>query len=97
MSAVITRLKPLWMRWIADRHLTLREGRYRALIDNVQAQNRRLWRLVVFLVLLLSLAVYGLHRARQTLPPVHIPRSCASGPRSLGGGAPAQRLHVRGV
>ncbi|MGH8573258.1 MAG: DUF2895 family protein, partial [Gammaproteobacteria bacterium] len=51
----------------------LGEGRYRALIDNVEAQNRRLWWLVLALVLLLLLAVFGLHRARQSLPPVHIP------------------------
>ncbi len=72
MRSSLGALKPILSRFGAV-SLPAAEGRYRALIDNVQAQNRRLWGLVSVLVLLLGLAVYGLHRARQHLPPVHIP------------------------
>jgi len=96
MVAVPLRLKPFWMRLTADRPLTpaLGEGRYRALIDNVQAQNRRLWRLVAFLVLLLSLAVYGLHRARQALPPVHIPPELRFGATLAWGEVPLPNVYM---
>ncbi|MGH8652231.1 MAG: PFL_4703 family integrating conjugative element protein, partial [Gammaproteobacteria bacterium] len=96
MSAGITKLKPFWMRLTADRPLmaALGEGRYRALIDNVQAQNRRLWRLVVFLVLLLSVAVYGLHRARQALPPVHIPPELRFGATLAWGEVPLPNVYM---
>jgi DUF2895 family protein len=75
MNALRSALKPLFTRFASANvaTLTVGEGRYRALIDNVQVQNRRLWGLIAVLVVLLAFAVYGLHRARQALPPVHIP------------------------
>ena len=70
------------------------EGRYRALIDNVEAQNRRLWWLVLALVVLLLLAVFGLHRARQHLPPVHIPPDLRFGATLAFGEVPAPNVYL---
>jgi hypothetical protein len=70
------------------------EGRYRALIDNVQAQNRKLWGLVVVLVVLLAFAVYGLHRARQALPPAHIPPELRFGAMLAWGEVPPPNVYM---
>jgi len=72
----------------------LGEGRYRALIDNVAIQNRRLWGLVVMLIVLLGLALYGLHRARQALPPVHIPPELRFGATLAWGEVPLPNVYM---
>ena len=89
-------LKPLFARLVLpSTHVpTLGEGRYRALIDNVQAQNRKLWGLVVVLVVLLAFAVYGLHRARQALPPVHIPPELRFGATLAWGEVPPPNIYM---
>jgi integrating conjugative element protein (TIGR03746 family) len=89
-------LKPLFARLVlpSTRVPTLGEGRYRALIDNVQAQNRKLWGLVVVLVVLLAFAVYGLHRARQALPPVHIPPELRFGAMLAWGEVPPPNVYM---
>lgn len=96
MSSPLTSLKPFFRRLATARAMTLPvgEGRYRALIDNVQAQNHRLWGLVAVLMLLLGLAVYGLHRARQQLPPVHIPPELRFGATLAWGEVPAPNVYL---
>jgi len=70
------------------------EGRYRALIDNVAIQNRRLWGLTVMLIVLLGFALYGLHRARQALPPVHIPPELQFGATLAWGEVPLPNVYM---
>lgn len=75
----------------------LGQGRYRFLIDTVRAQNRRLWGLAAGLLLLLALAIFGLHRARQALPPVHIPPELRFGATIAWGEVPAPTVYMFGA
>ncbi len=70
------------------------KGRYRFLIDTVRAQNRRLWGLVAGLIVLLAFALYGIHQARQDLPPVHIPPELRFGATAAWNDVPLPNVYL---
>jgi integrating conjugative element protein (TIGR03746 family) len=71
-------------------------GRYRMAIDNVRFQNTLLWGLVAILVMFQGYALFALDRARQQLPPLHIPPDLRFGATVRLGEVPPHNVYAFG-
>lgn len=71
-------------------------GRYRLAIDNVRFQNSLLWALVAVLAVFQGYALFALDRARQHLPPLHIPPDLRFGATVELGEVPAHNVYAFG-